>query len=95
MDIIDRGVKCIFELTVKPRVQYRQIKLSPPLFENQSLKHEKYEEIKRQIGSEVKIATAKWLKSKLATAKYSIFGGEYRQSGNPGYRPGSDLKLNP
>ena len=48
---------------------------------NQGLKHGKHREIK--IGGEVKISTAIWLKSKLDTAKCSIFDGEYRQSGNP------------
>ena len=42
-------------------------------FRNKGVIHEKYEEIKRKIGGEVKISTAKWLKSKRDAAKYSIF----------------------
>ena len=35
------------------------------------------------IKGEVKITTAKWQKSKLDNAKYSIFGCKISQSGNP------------
>ena len=60
-----------------------KFKLSLPIFWNQVIKHEKYEEIKRKIGGEVEISTVKWLKSKLHTVKHSIFGCEYRLTDNP------------
>ena len=48
------------------------------------MKYEKYEETMRKIGSEVNLFAVKWLKSKLDTAKYSIFGCEYCNSDNSG-----------
>ena len=80
-----RGVSWILGLTAPPSREFdtANFKLLPAIFLNQGLKHEKHEETKRKIGGEIKIFTAKWLKSKVVTAKYSIFDGEYRLSGNP------------
>ena len=48
-------------LTAKPSVQYRHIKSFRANFLESRHKQEKYEEIKRKIGSAIKILTAKWL----------------------------------
>ena len=56
-------------LLAKPRIQYRQIKaFTAILFYNYDLKHGNCDEIKRKIGGE----------GIIFTAKYSFFGGEYR-----------------
>ena len=82
--MFNRSVRLIQESPSNREYNTAKIKLSAPIFLNLGFKHEKYVENKRNIGSKVKI---------FAT-KYSIFGGEYRQS-YAGYGPAFNLPTHP